>query len=62
VYVDDIALAGNSPLEIQTIKLFLDQKIKIKVFLGTEIKISPQGIFVIARFWFSSYKNSQHIL
>jgi hypothetical protein len=55
VYVDDIVLAGNSSLEIQNVKLFLDQKFKIKdlgklrYFLGLEIARSPQGIFVNQR-------------
>jgi hypothetical protein len=55
VYVDDIVLAGNSIHEIQTVKMFLDQKFKIKdlgklrYFLGLEIARSDTGIFVNQR-------------
>jgi hypothetical protein len=55
VYVDDIVLAGNSIHEIQSVKMFLDQKFKIKdlgklrYFLGLEIARSDIGIFVNQR-------------
>jgi hypothetical protein len=55
VYVDDIVLAGNSTQEIQAVKMFLDNKFKIKdlgqlrFFLGLEIARSDSGIFLNQR-------------
>lgn len=55
MYVDDIILAGNSIHEIQAVKVFLDQKFRIKdlgklrYFLGLEIARSDTGIFVDQR-------------
>jgi hypothetical protein len=55
VYVDDIVIAVNSIHEILTVKMFLDQKFKIKdlgklrYFLGLEIARSDTGILVNQR-------------
>ncbi|XP_019232324.1 PREDICTED: uncharacterized protein LOC109213033 [Nicotiana attenuata] len=49
VYVDDILLAGNDVIEMNSLKSFLDDQFKIKdlgsvhYFLGLEISLIPQG-------------------
>ncbi|XP_019226138.1 PREDICTED: uncharacterized protein LOC109207644 [Nicotiana attenuata] len=49
VYVDDILLAGNDVIEMNSLKSFLDAQFKIKdpgsvhYFLGLEISLIPQG-------------------
>jgi hypothetical protein len=52
VYVDDIILAGTSLVEIDRIKLILDNHFKIKdlgtlkYFLGLEVAQSREGITI----------------
>jgi hypothetical protein len=55
VYVDDIVLAGNNSLEINSVKSFLDKSFQIKdlgklrFFLGLEIARSKHGILLNQR-------------
>ena len=50
VYVDDIIVTGNDPDEINTLKVFLDNKFRIKdlgelnYFLGMEVTKFPNGV------------------
>ena len=55
VYVDDIIVASNSPAMVEKIKVFLDNKFKIKdlgklrYFLGIEIARTTHGIQICQR-------------
>lgn len=55
VYVDDIVVTGNDPVEISQLKLRLAQEFEIKdlghlrYFLGIEVTRSKKGIFVFQR-------------
>uniref|UniRef100_A0A1S4BPR5 Uncharacterized mitochondrial protein AtMg00810-like n=1 Tax=Nicotiana tabacum TaxID=4097 RepID=A0A1S4BPR5_TOBAC len=52
VYVDDILLARHNVIELDSVKLFLDQQFKIKdlgtihYFLGLEVTKCPQGYII----------------
>lgn len=55
VYVDDVILTGNSPIEITTIKQLLHQQFrikdlgKLKYFLGLEVSRTSKGIHICQR-------------
>lgn len=55
VYSDDIVIAGNYMIQIQSVKLFLDQKLfnkdlaKLRYLLGLEISRLEEGIIVSQR-------------
>nr|XP_033512074.1 uncharacterized protein LOC117276801 [Nicotiana tomentosiformis] len=59
VYVDDILLAGNDIVEMNSLKSFLDAQFKIKdlglvhYFLGLEISLLPQG-YVMSQYKYTS--------
>lgn len=53
VYIDDIALNGNDPVEMSQLKHQLAQEFEIKdlgqlhYFLGIEVSQSKKGIFIL---------------
>lgn len=55
VYVDDIVMTKNDPVEISSLKLFLGKEFEIKdlgslhYFLGIEVARSKKGIFPFQR-------------
>lgn len=52
VYVDDILLDGDDVVELDSVKLFLDQQFKIKdlgtihYFLSLEVTKCPEGYII----------------
>lgn len=49
VYVDDILIASDNKVVVEELKVMLDQKFKLKYFLGLEVARSAQGINLCQR-------------